>query len=1034
MAKREDMKKSLTCRIKQTLSGMMLLLLVLVHGAFAQSLNPDLEISQYRHTSWRMQDGSLPALPQAIAQTTDGYIWIGTQDGLMRYDGVRFSRWEPPQSRSLPSRQITTLKADPDGSLWIGTYFGLAHFDHGELHSFKEKQGSIEQIVIDRTGNVWFVRAHLIDSPEAGSLCRVEGTHVKCFGLKEGVPFALSISLAEDAEGFLWLGGDVGVARWKAGASTVYKPSELRSFVNQRGAEALASGRDGSMWVGIMRAGRELGLQNISGGKWRPITAPGFDSRQKRVQALYTDTENSLWVGTMDEGLYRIHDGKVSHFGSSDGLTGDSVYTILEDKEGTLWVITSEGLDRFRAMPVTSYSKRQGLSGAAVRSIWLNRDGSLWIANSGAIDILKNGSITSIRSKDGPPWQVVKCLFQDREGRMWAGIDQDLYRYTDGKFTIIKRPDGKSLGAVQSLAEDSYGDIWAAGYPWYLVRIHDSKVQEKPITESLPPVISVGSDPQNGIWLGFVSGDLGRFQDNKLTVYKEPRPKTPGRTYLLNVVANPDGSVFATYNDGLIKWRNGESRALTEANGLPCSYVGGLITDLKQTLYLDMNCGIVAITRSEMERWWNNPKTKIDLKRFDSSDGVRWGGLKTISSLTARSPDGRLWFADTDVLQVLDPERIPYNRVPPPVVVETMIGNRTGYPVKEGIALPPHLTSLQFDYTALSFAAPQKVLFRYRLDGHDADWQNAGTRRQALYNDLPPGRYRFHVIAANADGVWNREGASLGFSVEPALYQRTWFKVSLAVLACMVLWSLHRLRISILTDQIRERLTERIVERERIARDLHDTLLQGFQSVLLRFQTISKRLVTNPAEQEEMEETISRADEVIAEARDKVWQLRQSSGPSMDVAGYLGSVAEVLQPGSGATFSIVVNGTPRPLLTVALEEIRAVAKEALTNAFQHAKARAIQVEVQYGSSRFEVRICDDGSGMPVDVWERSHHSRHWGLVGIQERTKKLGASVSFAKRPHGGTEVLLVVPASICYIPRSETRFQDFLRRVWPFA
>jgi ligand-binding sensor domain-containing protein len=377
-------------------------LLLLFTATPARAVDPGRRISQYAHTAWRIQDGVFTGAPNAITQTADGYLWIGTQTELVRFDGVSFVRWTPPGGKQLP-RGISVFSLLParDGSLWIGAASNLARLKDGDLVNYTDGAGRVNSLLEDRAGTVWFVRSRVADS--TGPLCQINGAGIRCFGKQDGMPFPYAVALAEDSEGNLWVGSSTGLTRWRAGSSDTYTPPGLKSAEGLAGVTGLAPGPDGSLWVGITRAGPGLGLQQLTGGTWKPFVTPEFDSSSLEVSTLFFDRENALWVGTESQGVYRIHDGQVDRFRSADGLSGDTVTNFYEDREGNVWVATTEGIDCFRNTRVVSFSTREGLLANEIISVLAARDGRIWAGNRGALEALREGKVFSIRQKDGLP-------------------------------------------------------------------------------------------------------------------------------------------------------------------------------------------------------------------------------------------------------------------------------------------------------------------------------------------------------------------------------------------------------------------------------------------------------------------------------------------------------------------------------------------------------------------------------------------------------------------------------------------------------
>jgi PAS domain S-box-containing protein len=762
------------------------------------AVDPDLRISQYAHTAWRVRDGAFAGTPDAITQTTDGYLWIGTTGGLVRFDGVRFVPWVPPAGKRLLSSNISALLGARDGSLWIGTDAGLSRWKDGELVNYLDPVGSINDIQEDRNGTIWLSRSNLND--DKGSLCEVISTDLRCHGKSDGVPSLVGGPLLCDVGGNVWMGGSSMLTRWKADSSRTYPIKGLESGGDFSGVQALANTPDGSLMVGMTRSGPSLGLQEFADGVWRPFVVPGLDGRNLVIDALFMDREKALWIGTSAQGLYRVHDGTVDHFRGADGLTGEAVYGFYEDNEGDVWAATSEGLDRFRDFRVTSFSTREGLRADGVQTVLASRNGTIWVGNFATLDSLHDGTISSIGRKDGLPGEHPSSLFEDHAGRLWVGVDSELSIYQKGKFTRIRRPDGSPIGRAVALTEDRDGDLWIESYgpPRGLLRIRDFKVLDALGPPAMPNAASLTADPEGGIWLGLMNGDLARYRNGQLTTYNFDLGQSDSRVRRVEVRAN--GTVLGAAPSGVIGWHDGKKQILNSRNGLPCDFIYTLISDKTGTLWLYTQCGLVAVASDDLQRWWDHPETTLKVRTFDVFDGAQPAIVFNQPSASL-SPDGKVWFANGTVLQMVDPAHVGGNSVPPPVHIEEVTADRKRYLPAKGLGLPPSTRDLEIDYTALSFPIPQKVHFQYKLEGYDRDWQDAGTRRQAFYTNLRPRSYTFRVKASNNSGLWNEAGASLDFFVAPAYYQTNWFRFCCVAALIALLWALHRWRVHGLTSQ-----------------------------------------------------------------------------------------------------------------------------------------------------------------------------------------------------------------------------------------
>jgi signal transduction histidine kinase/ligand-binding sensor domain-containing protein len=983
----------------------------------AHALDPAKHISQYGHTAWRVRDGSLAARANAIAQTADGYLWIGTDAGLVRFDGVRFVPWTPPGGKQLPSPSIFSLLAARDGSLWIGTLAGLSHLLNQDLINVQTGRGLIASILEDRDGTVWISRTRPLD--ESGPLCRVTGTEMRCYGAADGVPVSDNVGgyLIEDAAGSLWMGGTTTLVHGKPGAFNVDTLRALTATEGTAGVTGLAANPDGSLWVGMALTGPGRGVQRLTRGVWTPLVTPGLDGSTLAVNTLFLDRDNALWVGTARQGIYRVHGDTVDTFHSTDGLSGDSVFGFHQDREGNLWVATSKGIDMFRDRRVATFSTREGLSTEEVVSVLAARDGTVWIGGDSALDTLRQSRVSSIQTGKGLPGRQVTSLFEDHTGRLWVGIDTTLQYYENGTFSRINRSDGTRMGLITDIAEDLDGNIWALANrpPRTLVRIRNLKVQEEFQEPQIPPARAVAADPQGGLWLGLTNGDLARYRHGKVDIV--PFEHSPD-SRVNQLFVNADGVVLGATAFGLIGWKSGKQQTLTVRNGLPCDGVNSLVADRQGALWLSMQCGLVQIADPELQRWWEQPDISVQLRTYDSFDDVE-PGLAPFQG-AARSSDGRLWFANDSVLQMVDPARPSANVVLPPVHVEHVVADRKSYAPRDGLRLPPLTRDIEIDYTALSFVVPQKVRFRYKLEGHDADWQEPGTRRQAFYSDLRPDRYTFHVIAANNDGLWNDVGATFTFNVAPAYYQTAWFRAASACALLLAGWGAHRVRLWQLARGLRAQFETRAADRARIAEELHDTLIQDLAALSLQAEIVDDQLPHEPETAKQTLETVrARMQRVVSDGRRGMTELHVGVTGGDGLAGALSRAAQELRGPNGPSFQVVIEGQPRTLHPLVGDEVYRIAREAMANAFRHAAARRIDVEVSFASDELRVRVHDDGRGVSDEVVQAGRPG-HFGLPGMRKRAKQIGATLKVWSRVDVGTEVDVIVPGRSAFQRPSE--------------
>src|SRR5215213_586065 len=998
-----------------------LLLLAVCPSAFA--LKPDLDVSQYSHTSWKIRDGFPKGEITSISQTPDGYLWLGTEFGLFRFDGVKYVLWHPPANQELPSNFIFSLLVSRDGTLWIGTAKGLASWKDGQLTHYAELAGRyIFKLLEDHEGSVWASGAAV----SAGRLCAIRNGGVQCAG-DDGSLGRGTYNLYEDSKGNLWAGVKEGLWRWKPGPPKFYPlPGE------PDGIQCFGEDTDGTLLVGW-----NGGIHRFLDGKTEVYSIPGR-AGQIRGRRMLRDRDGSLWIGTFNEGLVHVHHGKSDVFGLSQGLSGQAANLLFEDREGSIWVAGGNGLDRFRDFAIATFSVNQGFSSPRTRSVLADRDGGIWVAtpdrlnrwNSGQVAILNTNS----PQRQGPTNGFTpNSLFQDDTGRIWVSTPFGFgYLKNDRYVSVAEVP-----GAVTAMAQDTAGNLWIANeHAGFFQVLRERVVQQIPWSKlgRNDPVSAVSADTlRGGLWLGFFLGGIAYYSEGQIrSSYTTAEGLTGGRVNDFRL--DQDGTLWIATDNGVSRLKNGRFATLTSRNGLPCDGVHWLREDDARSFWLYTPCGLLRVARSELDAWSVamdhdiNAKPTIHATVFGISDGVRsLAAANHFSPQVAKSTDGKLWFlvGEGGVNQV-DPDHLPFNTLPPPVHIEQLVADRKTYDsISAGsgtLRLPPLIRDLQIDYTALSLVAPEKILFRYKLEGRDRDWQDAGNRRQAFYTDLDPGTYRFRVAACNNDGVWNETGTYLDFYIAPAYYQTAWFRAGVVILFLLVLGALYQLRLKQVARQVRGRMEERLEERERIARDLHDTLLQSVQGLILKFHAVSKQIPADTAAYDALEKTLDHADEVLAEGRDSIRNLRVNSASPLDLQAAFRSVAEETSKGRDAIFKMVVEGHARDLHPLVLEECYCIGREAIINALTHSDGQHVEAEIAYDSRQFRLRVRDDGRGIDPKILEAGGRSGHWGLQGMHERAQKIGGQLKFWSRPETGTEVELTVPGATAYQSSSQSQ------------
>jgi signal transduction histidine kinase/ligand-binding sensor domain-containing protein len=1001
-------------RQRRLAPGLLLAAVLLASPPPALALDPPLQITQYAHTSWTARDGAVLGLVFAMAQTPDGHLWIGSSFGLFRFDGLRFMPWQPPDGQTLPSGPYSLL-VSRDGTLWIGTFSGLSSWNgrefvrrHPEIDT-----GFVTSLLEDRDGTVW---AGLHGEP--GRLCAIRSGKVRC-DAPEGGFGGFVWSLAEDGSGHLWVGAETGVWRWRPGTRQRYPMPGLR-------VGDLTTTAEGKVLVGASGAG----LRQLVGDKLAPypIRRAGkpdewLADADVKSNKLLRDRDGGLWIGTESQGLIHVKDGQTDTFTRVEGLSGNITCSLFEDREGNIWFGSEKGLDRFRKLPVTTLSTRQGLPHEVTRSVVATADGSMWVATNDGLARWRDGRASVYRQSDGLPDSRVHSQYVDADGRLWASTaGGGLAYFADDRFVAV---DGGPNTEINAIAGDAAGNLWVSGNKG-LARLHRGR-----FVENLPwSRLTGGQKAQSlladrgGLWLSFWDGDVAYFKDGKIEVTYASAPGVPLNA-VTGLLPDADGAIWAaTGKGGLSRIKDGRVSRLTVASGLPCDTIHWSTKDANGSLWLYAGCGLVRIARDDLAAWVADPSHRVAPKVWGASDGVPLMVTPPayFNPPVATSPDGKLWLAGATEVQLVDPDHMPSNPVPPPVHIETLVADQKPYPVADGLRLPPLARDITIEFAAVTLADPRSTRFRYLLEGHDNDWQEAIDRRQASYTNLPPGRYRFRVKAANNSGVWNEDGAQLDFSIEPAFYQTTWFRAGGAALfiglvaGAFHLW--HRMRMRRLQRQFEATLEARVAERTRIARDLHDTLLQRFHGLLLQFQAAINLLPDRPRESRQvLTRAVDQVAEAITEGRDTVQALRTSVQETNSLAESLRTLADDLthENAPAPTALVEVHGPSRALHPLVRDETFRIAGEALRNAFRHAGATQIHVEISYDKRQFSVRVRDDGKGIDPEVLRAGEKEGHFGMSGMRERAELVGGTLEVHGAPGSGTEVSFRVAGPRAY-------------------
>jgi ligand-binding sensor domain-containing protein/signal transduction histidine kinase len=982
-----------SCRFRQL---RLLLLILLLGSGNALGLDANRELSQFRHEEWLTENGLPQNTVHALAQTSDGYIWIGTEEGLARFDGLRFTVFNQQNTVQLKSNYIRALLADRRGALWIGTAEGLVRLFEGKFTAFTTNEGlpsnTIQAMYEDREGNLWVATTT--------GLGLFKGGAVSTFTTRERLIGGSIQALFEDAEGALWICSPYGLGRLKDGKFANYT---VRDGLGSNGVRAIQQDHAGGLWFGTLS-----GLSLFRNGRFTNYTTrDGLPS--DRIMSLYADQQGGLLVGTAN-GLSRFKDDHFVGFNGTDPLATGTILCLLEDREGNLWIGTeSGGVSLLKDTKFTTYTLRNGLASDLVKVIYQDQRGNMWIGtDGGGLNLLQNGRFINYTTREGLASNSVLALWGDADGTLWAGTSEGLSRLRNGKFTNYTAAEGLGNGYVRSVCGDRAGNLWV-GTRGGLTRFKNGIFKTYTEADGLPNdfVNAIFDDSKGDLWIGTLGG-LTLLKNEEFTTFTTRDGLSSDAVN--SISEDAAGALWiGTNGGGLDLLKDGRIIAYTTRQGLLDDVVYRVLPDARNNLWLSGRQGIFQISRKELDDFAGGKPGAIAPIAYGTADGMMTRECSGGGDPAGwRSSDGQLWFATIKGVAIIDPERIRLNQQPPPVAIEEIRVDDQSFAAGPKIDLPRGKTRFDFYYTAPSFVAPEKVRFKYKLEGFDRDWIDAGTRRIAYYTNLRPGNYTFRVIACNNDGVWNTTGAAFGLYLKPYFYQTYWFYFVILLALALLTWQLYRLRVRRLQAQFGAVLAERT----RIAREIHDNLAQELLGISVQLEVVAR---TMPPESAVARTHLDRVRLLvrhgIAEARRYVWDLRSQALDNKDLPTALSETARRLTTETGVDAQVRISGTFRPLTQLIEDNLLRIGQEAINNTVKHAAAQHIFVNLIFESRRVRLSVSDDGQGFDSQA-TGEERANHFGLVGMRERAEQIGGTLSIHSGNGAGTEIVVDVPIS----------------------
>jgi len=1019
----------------------------------ATALDSHKPLSQYRRQTWQIDSGLPQNTVHAVVQSRDGFIWMATEGGLVRFDGVDFRTFDTSDTPEMRSNVVDDLMEDRDGSLWISTSDGLVRLSKGRFTAFTAADGLPSNAVM----SVSQQRSGRLIVATAAGLAIVEGDRFRDIAGTELVSSTgRVILLTDDAHGTLWAATGQQLISVSAGSAIAERP--IPSQVDA--IQAIVSGARGEIWVGGTRGlqcignGKQCG--GLSGGSGPQSTMLSSRNVTALIPGAHGASAREMWIGTTT-GLALYTNGSIKEIGVQEGLGGVNIHRLFEDRSGALWVMYSHGLARITegrieiAPPQTSVSD--------VLAVLEDSEGNLWFGTeSDGISVLRDQMFSSVSLHQGPSADFIRTMFQDRAGTIWLGTSGGgLYSLSDSKMTPLQASARLSSGVVLSLAETGQ-DIWV-GTPDGLTRIRNGQTELFTSADGLPDnfVRSLFADSDGSLWIGTRNGlshlsngvfrsystqdglgndvigsvlrtragelwvatlgGLSRLAGDRFVNYT--KRDGLGGDAVTALFEDSEGSLWiGTNGSGLNRLRNGRLTPFSPQKTEMPEDIYGILEDQTNNLWLSSHKGVYRVSIGALNAYENDGTGRIPLAVFGAADGMQISECSSGGHPAAwRMQDGTLWFATPKGVAWTDPKSSAASMQVPKIAIEQVtiddrptnlaVSSIAEQQVFSELIVPPGRERITIHYAGLSFRAPQKVHYRYILQGFDRDWVEAGAARTAYYTNVPPGQYRYSVMASFADGAWS-EPASFEIRVQPRFFQTRWFYLLAATCIFGLAYLAYRMRVR----SVKARYQAVMTERGRIAREVHDTLAQGYVGISVQLE-ITSRLLRNSdgshdAALEKLNETKELVRSNLAEARSSIWNLRSEGEEAGILPSRLVAAARLRTPSDGPALNFGVHGTYRHLPQEIEDEILRIGQEAVNNAARHANASHIGVTLTYDAKTVTLSVSDDGEGFkgaPNSFVAQGH----FGLQGMYERAAAIGAELHVDGRPDEGTVVTLKV-------------------------
>ena len=949
---------------------------------------------EYSRRIWRSEDGLPQNQIQAITQTTEGYLWVGTSGGLVRFDGVRFVVFDRSNTPALREDSILSLCPATDGTLWIGTEGGgLVAMKSGVFRNFSQAEGLangfVRAITQDRAGNLWVGTDRGFFRFDRGRLLRLDA--------RDGVPIMPVRAIYQDRAGTIWVSS--------SGLFSMHGDLPVRSpgsyaYVND--IQTILETPDGALWLAAVS-----GVHRLVRGAVK--NDPQLESISAKT--ILRDQEGNLWIGTYGQGLLRLAQGVLTTYRAPETLPANTVLTVFEDRERNLWVGTQDGLLRLTKSAVRTITSKDGLADDDVVTVYQDPAGTLWIGTlTGRLYRMENGHAERYRLP--PPYDEfhARSIYVDREGAQWIGSGrQGALRRKDNKTQSFTTQDGLRSNDIREFLEDAKGNVWIATGSG-LSRWDGSSVKTFYIEDGLAygSTRALGADANGDLLVG-TDGGLNRVRDGRFV--RDPVFEKLGNERIWSIKTDkaPGGSLWlGTRGDGLVRIHDGKISRYTTRDGLLSNSIYRILEAANGRFWMSSSAGIFSVGRAELDALADGRAGPVAVLPFGMDDGLlssqMSGGVQPAGCIT---DSGDLWFPSVEGAVHIDPGQL-HKAPAAPLLIESVIADGQSVPLSGEHSLPPGRGRVEIDFTSPDLLSPERVTFRYRLEGFDDAWTSSSRSRAAYYTNLPHGRYRFQVVARDGASPDRVSEASFVFTLRPHFYETKWFYAALALLTGLTVWSVLRLY----ARQTKARYALVLAERTRLAREMHDTVIQGCVGVstLLEAARSMPPAVSEKTGGAKTRELLDRAAMQIRltvnEAREAVWDLRHST-MERSLTDTLRDFARQVAAAEGIPVRAQIEGTPSPLEDVADRNLLLVAREAIRNAVIHAHPAEISVRLRYDPAEVSLEVSDNGTGFAP---EAPRENGHYGIVGMKERVEQSGGIFQLCSAPGQGTRVTARLP------------------------